>query len=100
MSAHWSDSVGMLGVSLVLIAYCLLQSGRMSSNAPAYSWLNVAGSSAILVSLTHAFNLSSFVIQVAWIGISLWGLWRARRAGAVNRIRNTDRSENADRSAG
>ena len=50
----------------------------MPATAPAYSWLNIAGSAAILVSLTHAFNLSSFVIQVAWIAISLWGLWRAR----------------------
>ncbi|MCE3001793.1 MAG: hypothetical protein LW860_03685 [Xanthomonadaceae bacterium] len=75
---HWSDLVGMAGVVLVLLAYFLLQSGRMPATAPAYSWLNIAGSAAILVSLTHAFNLSSFVIQVAWIAISLWGLWRAR----------------------
>ncbi len=68
----------MAGVGCVLVAYFLLQSGRMAATAPAYSWLNIAGSSAILVSLTHAFNLSSFVIQVAWIAISLWGLWRAR----------------------
>lgn len=68
----------MAGVGCVLVAYFLLQSGRMPATAPAYSWLNIAGSSAILVSLTHAFNLSSFVIQVAWIAISLWGLWRAR----------------------
>ena len=70
----------MAGVGCVLVAYFLLQSGRMAATAPAYSWLNIAGSSAILVSLTHAFNLSSFVIQVAWIAISLWGLWRARSA--------------------
>lgn len=80
---HWSDLVGIAGVALVLVAYFLLQSGRMPATAPAHSWLNIAGSSAILVSLTHAFNLSSFVIQVAWIAISLWGLWRTRapRAG-------------------
>jgi hypothetical protein len=77
---HWSDLVGMAGVGCVLVAYFLLQSGRMPATAPAYSWLNIAGSSAILVSLTQAFNLSSFVIQVAWIAISLWGLWRARAA--------------------
>lgn len=79
---HWSDLVGMAGVGCVLVAYFLLQAGRMASTTPAYSWLNIAGSSAILVSLTHAFNLSSFVIQVAWIAISLWGLWRARAARA------------------
>jgi hypothetical protein len=77
---HWSDGVGIAGVALVLVAYFLLQSGRLAASAPAYSWLNLLGSLAILVSLTHAFNLSSFVIQIAWIAISAYGLWRARAA--------------------
>lgn len=79
---HWSDAVGIGGVLLVLVAYALLQSGRLQPRDAAYSWLNLAGSLAILVSLYYAFNLSSFVIQVAWIAISIFGLVRAARARA------------------
>jgi hypothetical protein len=78
LSVHWSDFVGMAGVALVLVAYFLLQSGRLAPTAASYSWLNLLGSLAILASLAYAFNLSSFVIQVAWIAISAYGLWRAR----------------------
>jgi paired small multidrug resistance pump len=82
---HWADVVGMAGVGCVLAAYFLLQSGRLPATAPAYSWLNIAGSAAILVSLGHAFNLASFVIQVAWIAISAWGLLRARAQRRLQR---------------
>lgn len=80
---HWSDAVGIGGVVLVLVAYALLQSGRLQPRDASYSWLNLAGSVAILVSLYHAFNLSSFVIQVAWIAISAYGLVRAARTRAA-----------------
>ncbi len=76
---HWSDAVGIGGVLLVLVAYGLLQAGRLQPRDAAYSWLNLIGSMAILVSLHYAFNLSSFVIQVAWIAISVYGLVRAAR---------------------
>jgi hypothetical protein len=81
----------MAGVGCVLLAYFLLQSGRVPATAPAYSWLNIAGSCAILVSLTHAFNLASFVIQVAWIAISAWGLWRARAHRRLQRDLSPER---------
>jgi hypothetical protein len=77
MNFHWSDAVGIAGVAAVLLAYLLLQSGRLPSEAPGYSLLNLAGALAILVSLFYAFNLSSVVIQLAWIAISLYGLKRA-----------------------
>ncbi len=83
MIVHWSDLVGIAGVVLVLLAYLLLQTGKLPSTTASYSLLNLLGSLAILVSLAYAFNLSSLVIQVAWIAISIYGLrraWRARNA--------------------
>ena len=37
---------------------------------------NATGAILILVSLLHDFNLSSFVIEIAWLLISLYGLTR------------------------
>ena len=73
----WSDIVGLVGVGLVLLAYFLLQTGKMSSTDIRYSVLNLLGSIALLISLTQTFNLASVVIEIAWICISLLGLWRA-----------------------
>ena len=50
--------------------------GRMDIRRPAYSATNAIGAILILVSLLHDFNLSSFVIEIAWLLISLYGLTR------------------------
>jgi len=76
----WADLVGTLGVGLVLIAYAMLQAGRLGPRDISYLWLNMLGSALILVSLYYAFNLASAIIQVCWIAISLYGLLRRPRA--------------------
>jgi hypothetical protein len=87
LTITWFDVCGMVGVALVLAAYALLTAGRLVAQGAVYLLLNLAGSAAILVSLTQAFNLSAFVIQIAWIAISIYGLlraWRGRRAGQAS----------------
>lgn len=76
------DVIGLIGVSGILMAYFLLQTERWNSDQIRYSATNLVGALLILVSLTHTFNLASFVIELAWIGISLFGIvkiWRGRR---------------------
>lgn len=82
MNFAWYDFVGTLGVTLILVAYFLLQTERLSGQSVGYSVVNLVGSLLITVSLVYDFNLSSFVIEVAWIAISLYGIVRARRGGA------------------
>ncbi len=79
MNYAWHDLVGNLGVLLVLGTYLFVQMGRMDLRTPAYSLANAAGAILILVSLFYDFNLSSFVIEIAWLGISLFGLLRWQR---------------------
>ena len=76
----WHDLVGNIGVVLVIGTYLGLQMGRMSINDRAYSALNAAGAILILVSLAVDFNLSSFIIEIVWLSISIYGLLR----GPVN----------------
>ena len=73
------DIIGLIGVALILLAYGLLQFERMAAADWRYSALNGAGALLILVSLYYDFNLPTFVIEVAWVGISAFGLWRAWR---------------------
>ena len=76
MTYEWHDLVGNLGVFLVLATYLLIQMGRMDISRPGYSMANAAGALLIIVSLLHNFNLSSFIIEIAWLLISLYGLYR------------------------
>ena len=86
MNLHWFDFVGFAGVLLVLAAYFLLQTGRMRGDRVPYSLVNALGATGILVPVWYAkeMNWSVLFIEVAWILISLYGMWHSisRRATA------------------
>ena len=71
------DILGIIGVVIILFAYLALQIERLSAQDWRYSALNGVGALLILISLIHSFNLPSFIIEIAWLAISLFGLFRA-----------------------
>ncbi|MFF8187110.1 hypothetical protein ACF044_07585 [Microbacterium sp. NPDC016588] len=84
-SSDLANIVGLVGVALVVIAYLLLQLGRVRVEQLRYSLLNAVASVLVLVSLTAHWNLSSVIIEGFWLLISLYGCvaWlRARRRQA------------------
>ncbi|MEM1088817.1 MAG: hypothetical protein AAF552_08110 [Pseudomonadota bacterium] len=78
MAIH--DVLGMIGVALLLLAYLSLQRGWCSASAWPYYAANAAGAGLILLSLWVDFNLSAFVIETCWLGISLLGLVSSLRS--------------------
>lgn len=73
------DTVGLIGVFLILVAYFLLQVEKLSSDDLRYPILNLCGALLILISLTHTFNLASFVIEICWVAISIYGVVKILR---------------------
>ncbi len=69
-----ANALGLIGVFLVLAMYFMLQIGRIRAETLAYSLINGCGSVLILFSLYFYFNLSSAVIESAWLAISLFGI--------------------------
>jgi predicted membrane protein len=80
----WHDAIGILGVTIILIVYYLLQVERMKSDELIYSVTNLIGALLIVVSLMYTFNLASFVIEVFWIAISILGIVRYYRKRAAS----------------
>jgi len=68
--------VGMLGVIIVLATYLLLQLNRLSSLDLSYSIFNCIGSVFILYSLYYHWNFPAALIEIVWIMISLYGIYR------------------------
>lgn len=62
---------------MILTAYGSLQLERMSAKDRIYNVLNLFGAALILVSLLFKFNLSAFIIELAWLFISVYGLWQS-----------------------
>lgn len=79
MNLQWYDWIGILGTLMVLVAFFLLQSRRLHGNGIAYQLLNLFGAGGVLVSLWDRFNPSVFVLELAWAGISLYGIVRGLR---------------------
>ena len=68
------DAIGIIGVAIVVATYFLLQSEKIDSKGFLYSFLNAFGSLLIMYSLLYNWNLASFIIEIVWVLISLYGL--------------------------
>lgn len=88
MSLQWYDFVGLAGVGFVLVSFFLLQAGRLAGDSFGYQLANLFGAIFILVSIfgpSPDFRdvISTSIMQVAWIAISVYGLWRGVKARAA-----------------
>ncbi|HEX2549194.1 MAG TPA: hypothetical protein VHM20_05140 [Gammaproteobacteria bacterium] len=71
-----SDTIGILGVILLLTSYFLLNTGRMKTSHFSYPLCNFIAAWLILFSLFYNWNTPSVLIEAAWIIISIIGMVR------------------------
>lgn len=77
------NAVGIVGVVLILVAYYLLQINKYSSSDLGYLKLNIVGSISMLYSLYFNWNLASVIVEVTWLIISVWSIFRSIRQRAA-----------------
>lgn len=78
--SSYSDFIGIVGVTLVLTAYFLINTNKIDAKNVVYLLLNFFGATLILISLCFHWNLASVVIEFAWISISCIGLYRVYKS--------------------
>ena len=74
-----ADLLGVLGAICVVVAYALLQLGKTHPRTYTYNSINLAGAVLLLWSLLINFNLGSFLNEIVWVTISLFGLIQTYR---------------------
>jgi len=72
----FSTIIGNIGVVCFLLAYFLLQKGKILHTSFSYLLLNLAGSLLVLFSLIINWNLPAFLLEAAWALISMWGIYQ------------------------
>lgn len=83
-TVFWYDWTGYVGVVLVLLAYLLLQARVLRGDGLVYQLMNLFGALGVMLSLMFGgFNLPAFLMELAWLLISLYGIMRGRRARKV-----------------
>lgn len=70
------ELVGFMGVAFYLGSYAALQVQMLDCNGIIYPLFNFLAASCVLFSLSESFNMSSAIIQIAWIAISTVGIAR------------------------
>ena len=73
---HWSDIFGNMGVLLLVTTYLLLQTDKIDAKGFWYSFNNMIVAILVSISLYYTPNLASWVIEIFWFIISVFGLWK------------------------
>lgn len=73
------EAAGWIAAVLILAAYLLVSSGRLSGRSAAFQWLNVAGAAGFIVNSGAHQAWPSAVLNVVWAGIGLATLYQIRR---------------------
>ena len=68
------DLIGFSGVALLIITYALLQLDRIDPKGFWYSFNNMLVAILVSVSLWYTPNLASWVIEIFWFIISIYGI--------------------------
>ncbi len=76
------EVVGVAGFVVYIFSFKLVQAEKLDGNGVAYALMNVVAASFVLVSLASAFNLASFLIQISFISIGLYGVVKKLRKNA------------------
>lgn len=79
LTNDYTNIVGLVGVVAILMAYFLLNLNKIAAKSMTYLSFNLIGATLVLYSLWFHWNLSSVVIEFAWITISLIGMFRLWR---------------------
>lgn len=77
------EIVGWLGASLVLGAYLLVTTGRLSGGSALFQWMNALGATFFVLNTWWHGAIPSMVLNIVWGAIgftALWRIWRRRTA--------------------
>jgi len=76
--------IGFVGMIFIIYAYFLLQVGKYDSKSLQFQYINLVGAILLLISLCVHFNLGSFIIEVFWILITLYGIAKNKKKSNNN----------------
>ncbi len=68
--------IGIGGAMFYVLSYLLLQAGLIRGESLTYTLMNLTAALMVTISLYHAFNIASLVIQISMASLSVFGMTR------------------------
>lgn len=83
-----AEFIGIIGFMLYIVGFFSIQSGVLCGNGIAFPILQICAAFCVLISLSSAYNLPSFMIQTSYIAIGIFGitLRLSRRRSGMRRL--------------
>ena len=85
MSDLYYNAIGLVGPLLFTLAYAMTSLGKWHSGTLRLHLCNLFGAMALIISLSHDWNLPIFILELCWAAVAVYGIWqwlRARRNAA------------------
>ena len=73
------EIIGWTAAAMMLSAYLLLTSGRLSSSSGLYQWLNVLSGAGFIINSGWNGAYPSAFLNIIWMAIALYGVVRGMR---------------------
>lgn len=67
-------AIGVLGASLVLLAFILLKTNKVASTDPAYDLLNFSGSLLLVINAAATQSYPFFIVNIFFVAVALTSL--------------------------
>ena len=77
--------IQVIGALMILVAYAAVQTGRWSTDAPVYLWLNLVGSIILSVLAATTQNWGFLLLEGVWSIVTAGSLLKRRRPDAPAR---------------
>lgn len=77
------EVVGWTAAVMMLTAYVLLNTGRVTPKSKIYQWLNILSGAGFVINSGWNGAYPSAAINVVWMGIALYGLSKIAQGKAV-----------------
>jgi hypothetical protein len=71
--------IQVIGAMMILVAYAAAQTGRWSTDAPIYLWLNEVGSVILAVLAAMSENWGFLLLEGVWAIVTAWSLVKLNR---------------------
>ena len=85
------NAIGVFGSFMYICGFGLVQTQIICGNGIKYCLIQISAATCVLISLQHAFNLASFLIQISFATIGILGLMsKLRQRKNTNELMNPD----------
>jgi hypothetical protein len=76
--SFWGNIAGFLGSLIILAGFARVNVLKRTPDA-LFNLLNLVGAALLTISLSINYNLPALLLEVAWMGIALYGLYTGLR---------------------